>query len=618
MEELASKSFLEWILPRDAAGVSATLTGRQPSCQARHVTKNGDALLLEIRVDPNDKAFILAYEFFGAVDLETGPDDKNDEASVRGTLHTIARIVEDQNPGLRCSILLVADGKFVRGAGPSLPEEYNNAIDGVAIGPTVGSCGTAIYWNVPVIVENIQADPLWTPLAKLAQKAGVAACWSYPFTTNEKQVIGALALYASEPQAPTIEQMERLRTAARMTGLAVERGRATEALERKIIRELELEDQLLQAAKMESVGRLAGGVAHDFNNMLSVILGHTELAMKGLKPDHPLFEALSEIQDAARRSTELTSQLLAFARKQTIAPAVIDLNETVAGMLKMLKRLLGENIDLIWKPDPALWRVKVDTAQMTQLLANLCVNARDAVDGDGEITIATVNATFDEDYCTHHAEFMPGDYVLLTVSDNGCGMDAETRSRIFEPFFTTKKTGEGTGLGLATVYGIIKQNHGVIHAHSELGQGAIFSIYLPRCDGSKPEPERSNPPTGTTDAQTILLVEDEPSILRMTTQMLERLGHQVLGACHPDEAIRLAREHTGSIYLLMTDVVMPQTNGRDLARKLQSIYPGMKCLFMSGYMADIIHGKLDDGVHFISKPFSMSSLAAKLREVRDR
>ncbi len=195
MEELASKSFIEWILPGDAAGVNATLEGRQPSCRARHATQDGDALLLEIRVDPQDAAFVLAHGFFEPVDLDTTPDDKDDEASVRGTLHTIARIVEEQNPGLRCSILLVADGKFVRGAGPSLPEDYNNAIDGVAIGPTVGSCGTAIYWNVPVIVNDIQADPLWAPLAKLAQKAGVAACWSYPFTTKMGQVLGALVTY---------------------------------------------------------------------------------------------------------------------------------------------------------------------------------------------------------------------------------------------------------------------------------------------------------------------------------------------------------------------------------------------------------------------------------------
>ncbi len=620
IEELASKSLIEWILPSDAAGVNATLAGRQPSCLARHVTKNGDSLLLEIRVDPKDATFVIAREFIESVDLDAAPDDKNDEASVRGTLHMIARIVEEQNPGLRCSILLVADGKFVRGAGPSLPEEYNNAIDGVAIGPTVGSCGTAIYWNVPVIVNDIQADPLWAPLAKLAQQAGVAACWSYPFTTMQQQVIGALALYASEPQAPTLEQLERLRAAARMTGLAVERGRATEALEFQRIRELELKEQLLQAAKMEAVGRLAGGIAHDFNNMLAVVLGHAELAIEEIEPDNPLLDTLQEIQDAATRSAELTQQLLAFARKQTVAPIVLDLNETVDGMLKMLRRLLGEGIDLAWKPAPTLWQVKLDPAQIDQILVNLCVNARDAIDGDGKLSIETSNATFNEDYCAHHPEFMPGDYVLLTVSDNGHGMDAETREHIFEPFFSTKKTGKGAGLGLATVYGVVEQNHGFVRVYSEPGQGTTFSIYLPRCAELQRETMIGKPPTVATDGETILLVEDEPVVLKMTGAMLQRLGYQVEMARHPDEAIRLAREHAGSIDLLMTDVVMPQINGRDLARKLQSTYPRVKCLFMSGYTADVIgtHGVLDEGVHFIQKPFSLNSLAAKLREVLDR
>ena len=252
-----------------------------------------------------------------------------------------------------------------------------------------------------------------------------------------------------------------------------ERKRAEEEREK-------LQAQLNQAQKMESVGRLAGGVAHDFNNMLGVILGHAEMAMEQVDSAHPLHADLQEIQKAAKRSADLTRQLLAFARKQTIAPKVLDLNETVEGMLKMLRRLIGEDIDLAWLPDNNLWLVKVDPSQMDQILANLCVNARDAITGTGKITIETANIAFDASYCAEHAGFVPGEYVLLAVSDNGCGMDKETQGRIFEPFFTTKGVGEGTGLGLATVYGIVKQNNGFINVYSEPAQGTTFRIYLPR------------------------------------------------------------------------------------------------------------------------------------------
>ena len=380
---------------------------------------------------------------------------------------------------------------------------------------------------------------------------------------------------------------------------------------------IKLQDQLEQAHKMESVGRLAGGVAHDFNNMLGVILGHTEMALDLLDPAHPIHADLQEIRKAGERSADLTRQLLAFARKQTISPKVLDLNETVESMLKMLRRLIGEDIDLAWLPEAGLCPVKVDPAQIDQILANLCVNARDAIAGVGKVTIETHMVTFDEAYCADHAGFVPGEFVLLAISDNGCGMDKETLGSIFEPFFTTKGTDKGTGLGLATVYGIVKQNDGFINVYSEPGQGTTFRIYLPRHMGKAGRTRREGPaePAGR-GSETILLVEDEPAILNITTMMLQRLGYTVLEASTPGEAIRLAREHMGEIDLLMTDVVMPEMNGRDLAKNLLSLYPNVKRLFMSGYTADVIahHGVLDEGVHFIQKPFSKKDLAAKLRE----
>lgn len=382
-----------------------------------------------------------------------------------------------------------------------------------------------------------------------------------------------------------------------------------------------LQAQLNQAQKLESIGKLAGGIAHDFNNMLGVIIGNAEFALETLTDDCSvsLREDIKEILNAAHRSADLTRQLLAFARKQTVTLRVIDLNETVEGTLKMLRRLIGEDIELIWLPGKNLEPIKMDPAQIDQMLANLCVNARDAIGPNvGRISIETGLASFDEAYCADHADFVPGDYVMLVISDNGCGMEKEIANKIFEPFFTTKELGKGTGLGLATVYGIVKQNRGFINVYSEPAHGTRFTIYLPRYV-EKTTRVRNKIDAGKNvegGKETILLVEDEPAILKMTTQMLEQQGYTVLPAARPAEAMHLAEVHPGRIDLLMTDVVMPEMNGRDLARSLLSLYPNVKRLFMSGYTGDVIalHGVLDPGVHFIQKPFSIKRLTAKVRE----
>jgi len=381
-----------------------------------------------------------------------------------------------------------------------------------------------------------------------------------------------------------------------------------------------LQEQLRQAQKMESIGQLAGGVAHDFNNMLGVILGHSELAIEKVDPSHSLYDNLKQIRKAAKRSADITKQLLAFARKQTITPVVLDLNVAVQGMLKMLLRLIGEDIDLVWLPKNDLWSVKTDQSQINQILVNLCVNARDAVAGVGKIVIETANSTLDEGYCLNHVGFRPGEFVKLTVSDNGHGMDKETLTHIFEPFFTTKGVGRGTGLGLATVYGTVKQNNGFINAYSEPGQGATFSIYLPRhigtIDQTRPEVV---PELAVGGSETILLVEDESAILEMTKIILQNLGYTVLSANGPPEALLLAENFAGKIHLLVTDVIMPEMSGRDLEEQLRQSRPEIKCLFMSGYTANIIasQGVLDDEVHFIQKPFAKNGLATKIREALD-
>jgi len=304
-----------------------------------------------------------------------------------------------------------------------------------------------------------------------------------------------------------------------------------------------LEGQLRQAQKIEAVGRLAGGVAHDFNNMLSVILGNTEMALERIDPLQPLYQELEEVRSAGQRSADLTRQLLAFAREQTVAPRVLDLNETVTGMTRMLQRLIGEDINLTWKPCSKNWHVKIDPSQVDQILANLCVNARDAIRGVGKVTIETGTAVFDEAYCADHPGFLPGEYVLLAVSDDGCGMTPEMLENIFDPFYSSKETGEGTGLGLSTVYGVVKQNDGFINVYSEPEQGTSFKIYLPRHRMKESRlPEKNEVQPIERGHETILLVEDEPSILRMTALMLEKLGYQVLKAKTPGEAIQIAHE----------------------------------------------------------------------------
>jgi len=393
-----------------------------------------------------------------------------------------------------------------------------------------------------------------------------------------------------------------------------------QGMARDITDRRKLEEQLRQSQKMESVGRLAGGVAHDYNNMLSVILGYTELALAQVPPTEPLHADLKEIFNAANRSADITRQLLAFARRQTITPEVLDLNASVEGLLKMLRRLIGEDIDLAWLPGTDLWPVRMDPSQLNQILANLCVNARDAIADVGKIIIETKRALIDEAFCADHPGFRPGEYVLLAISDDGCGMDKQILTHLFEPFFTTKEIGKGTGLGLAMVYGIVKQNDGFIAVYSEAGKGSTFRIYLPRHAGrageiSVAKAEEISQGRG----ETVLVVEDEEAILALTRKMLEKLGYQVLTAHDPGDAIGLTGRCEGVIQLLITDVVMPTMNGRELAERLRSICPDLKCLFMSGYTADAIahRGVLDKGVRFLQKPFSTNDLARRVREALD-
>jgi len=378
-----------------------------------------------------------------------------------------------------------------------------------------------------------------------------------------------------------------------------------------------LESQLLQAQKLELVGRLAGGVAHDFNNMLSVILGYAELIKQGLPEGNPLSRDADEIQRAAIRSRDITRQLLAFSRQQIIEPRPVDLNDLVKDTQKTLARLIGEDIELCFYPGKDLWTVRFDSSHFDQILINLAVNARDAMPDGGKLIIETSNVILDLPYCCDHAGFVPGDYVLLVVSDSGMGMDKETLSHVFEPFFTTKEVDKGTGLGLATVYGIVTQNRGFINVYSEPGRGTAFKIYFPRiAAGEDEKKEKIRETEADSDTGAILLVEDDEMVRSVATALLKEIGYTVLAGKTPLEALSLLETSDMPVDLILTDVVMPGMKGTELRDRAKLTRPGIKVLFMSGYTTNVIvhHGILEEGVHFIQKPFSLESLAQKVRE----
>jgi signal transduction histidine kinase/CheY-like chemotaxis protein len=401
-----------------------------------------------------------------------------------------------------------------------------------------------------------------------------------------------------------------------------EKGEMTSVVELRsdISEQILLEEQFFQAQKMEAVGRLAGGVAHDFNNMLSVILGNAEMAKEAAPMDGPCREHLQEILHAGRKSADLVRQLLAFSRKQTVDPQVLDCNLILQSSQKILKRLVGEDIDVRFRPAPDLWRVLIDPTQLDQVIVNLSVNARDAMPGVGVLSIETANVVLDDEYCHAHVYANPGEYVLLTVSDTGCGMSKEIMEHIFEPFFTTKKQGQGTGLGMSTIFGIIKQNNGLINVYSEINHGTSVKVYFPRFKGDATSFQEKKFLPSMNGHETVLLVEDDQAILRVCHTILTGYGYTVILESDPLAAIEYATHYNSQIDLLLTDIVMPHMNGKELQLAIEKLYPAIKTLFISGYTADIIahQGVLAEGINFLQKPFSKEQLARKVREVLEK
>lgn len=395
-----------------------------------------------------------------------------------------------------------------------------------------------------------------------------------------------------------------------------ERRQSEEALSKS-------EEQLRQWQKVEAIGKLAGGVAHDFNNLLMTIKGYSEILLGKFDPGDPRHEEVEEILMAAERATSLTRQLLAFGRRQVLHPQVLDLNGIVTNMNKMLRRLIGEDIQLLTILDQELWSVKVDPGQIEQVIMNLAVNARDAMPRGGKLTIETTNVVLDKNYARQYVSVKPGPYVMMAVSDNGCGMDKEIQSHLFEPFFTTKEKGKGTGLGLSTVYGIVKQSGGNIWVYSEPGQGTAFKIYLPKAAEAGKEkyrPIESPRILARKGTETILLVEDEKAVRTMIRKTLQSNGYTVLEAHHGQEALHICDQYSGPIHLMVTDVVMPRMSGKELAEKLTPKRPEMKVLYMSGYPDNSIvqHGVLEPGTEFLQKPFTFNALEAKVRKILDK
>jgi len=659
------------------------------------------------------------------------------QASLSEILVCLCDFMERSFSGVVCSVLLIdSDGVTLRhGAAPSLPADYTKAIDGVKIGPSVGSCGTAAYRGEPVVVADIATDPLWKDFHPLALSAGLQACWSTPILSRSGKVLGTFAVYYRQPRTPDPAHVQFVDCATHLAGIALERERAevelhvAEARYRALVEHLpaitylaevgvlgtwhfvspqihsflgfsaeewlrdssnwanhihpedrdrvfaeetrfienggtfhaeyrmlardgrilwfrddatylrtddrhkplmqgvlyditerkQLEDQVRHSQKMEAVGKLAGGVAHDFNNLLMIVQGHNEQLLGRLAPNDPGHGHASEIKKAAVRAASLTRQLLAFSRKQVLQPSVLDMNLVVTEVGKMLQRLIGEDITVNVNTAPSLWPVKVDQNQIEQVLLNLALNARDAMPNGGKLTITTRNKEVDASRARVQAS-SPGNYVVLEVSDTGVGMDAETQAHVFEPFFSTKELGKGTGLGLASVYGVVQQSGGWISFDSQVGQGTCFSIHLPQAGESPTYARKETAPVACPKgSETILVVEDENEIRDLVTQYLERNGYTVLQATDGRQAQSVAENYKGPIHLMVTDVVMPQVSGYELAKNLKQLRPDTKVLFTSGYPEHSgVNDRLSDpAASILQKPFSLSGLGGKIREMLD-
>ena len=622
LKEISEKPLLDWVIIEDRALLIDLLEGKIEDCYIRHRTKDGNFIKLIARISERQESdcLILARSI-NAKAQRKHLGNNSEEANVKSTLHEIAHIVEAQNPGYKCSILLLEDGHFVKGAGPSLPEDYNYAIDGFAIGPTVGSCGTAIYWNIPVIVCDIQKDPLWLPFAELAKKADVHACWSHPFTSKSGRVLGALALYSPEPRTPTVEQLELLKAIAGMTGLAVERGRAEEALRIKHEQALELENQLRQAAKMEALGVLAGGIAHDFNNVMASILANSELSLLILDkfPDQEekieVELKLNEIITASHRAGNFCKQMLSYAGRGKAEKKQIEIGELISEIDSLVQAALSKKTVLQFDLEEKPTFVIGDENQLLQVIMNLITNAAESIgNNEGRIVLSSKV----EDYTVDALEKLSpnddlpaGPFVRLTVTDNGSGIDTETKIRLFDPFYTTKSSGRG--LGLSAVKGIIKMHGGVIYLKSELSKGTSFTVLLPavKSDDLKEIQLSIDDDSSVQKAgKRILFADDEPALLLAIPEALKHYDYDVVKAADGQEAVDLFCHSPESFDCVVMDYNMPRLNGREAAERIFAVNQAVPIILISGNSNTGINDDFDETILSASlqKPVAIGQL----------
>ena len=629
-QELTQKDLLEWIQESDRDGLRTFIKDGAGSYKARHQTKTGEWIAFEWRLKTQENRKILLGKPHGG-SCRVSKRSNSHARSLPATMHEIlaemALIIEEERPGLKCSVLLLNDdGSLSAGAGPSLPDEYNKSVEGLLIGPSVGSCGTAAFWNERVIVEDIQNDPLWTDLKVIAGKAGVASCWSHPIISRHGNVLGATALYSPTPRAPTQQELDSLGTAARMFGLAIDHAYAEQALERskaaRVKRESELEDQLHQAAKMEALGVLAGGVAHDFNNMLASILSNAEMAIKTVSHDGETSDMLQDIIQASKSASELCSQMLAYAGRGVMSKQKLECNQLIAEIGGLLQVAISKKSKLDYDLSDQPIFVEGDKSQLVQVFMNLITNASEALMNEpGTIRATTRLKSFHE---SELSEFQIGNsvssgtYVEFIVSDTGNGMNDETIKKLFDPFFTTKFTGRG--LGMAAVKGIILRHNGYIKISSQQGKGTTFTILLPSSHAAFPA-EKVEAASQTAQKQKrVLLVDDEPQVRRTLGRVLKSSGFDILQAEDGISAIECFRENHDSIDCVLLDLSMPDLDGEETFHELKKIRDDVRVVLNSGYAEEEILDRIEAAGFsgLLHKPAPIDTLISKLHHVIDR
>jgi PAS domain S-box-containing protein len=576
---------------------------------ARTIESEGELLILSIARDISSRKRIELREQTRQKILEelaTG-------AALNDLLVLIVSFVEQECPGATCSILLADEtgAHLLHGAAPGLPDTYNEAVNGLKIRDGMGSCGTAAHRRKRIVVEDIEGHPYWKGF-KPVQEIGMRACWSEPILASNGELLGTFAMYFPTPRSPGNQDLLMIESAAHLASIAIGRSRSED-------KRNTLELQLRHMQKIEAIGQLAGGIAHDFNNLLTPIIIYADMLKKSFQEDQSQCKKIEGIISAANKAKDLTQKLLSCGRKQLLCMESLDLNEVIISFQDILRRTIRESIVIDIQLSPMRTGVLADRGQLEQILLNLAVNAKDAINGNGKVRIETGHVIIDDEFVKLHAGMKPGPYILLAFSDNGCGMEDDVLLHIFEPFFTTKAIGHGTGLGLATVFGIIKQHEGYIKVHSRVGEGTSFTVYLPEHAGDMSGTSDTNTAASSLLREqtngTVLVVDDNEMVREMAAELLKYHGYTVLVAESPAQAMGLASLHPGSIDLLVTDVVMPEINGPELYERLAETYASLPVLYISGYTYDVVlhKGSLAEEVSFLSKPFTSEQFIDRVR-----